>query len=127
MNVSRPSVLLMVVLVAGIPVAYWMSESARTTIRWLALSWHYKNEVAALPAPQGPYLKHIEWDTWGGFGAGETTMYLVADPRNTLSAILAVPGKVEGIPCKVPEVRRLENGWYTVLFYTDTGWEDCGS
>lgn len=52
-------------------------------------------------------------------------MYLVVDPTNTLAAIDGKSGKVSGIPCEAAEVRRLEPGWYTVLFFTDTEWAHC--
>jgi hypothetical protein len=71
-------------------------------------------------------LKHVEWDGWG-FAGSDTVVYLVFDPDNSLAsaARIGAPGKLHGIPCEVPHVRRLEHQWYTVLFYTDTDWDHC--
>jgi len=68
-------------------------------------------------------LKHIEWDGWG-WGGQDTTVYLVFDPTNSLSAAAKVgqPGKFSGIPCEVFLVHRLESQWYTVQFYTNEFW-----
>jgi hypothetical protein len=51
----------------------------------------------------------------------------VNDPSDRLdeAAKKGVPGKFIGIPCEAVRVHRLESHWYTVLFYTDTGWTDC--
>ena len=64
---------------------------------------------------------------WGFPGAGDTTVYLVFDPNNSLAAAAHshAPGKYNGLPCEVFKVRRLEIHWYTVQFYTDTAWDDC--
>ena len=103
------------------------SDGMRYAGRWLIHSSTYKSEVAARPAPPTGMLKHIEWDGWGFAGAGDTVVYLVYDPSNSLR--LAVKshsaGRFSGIPCEVPEVRKLESHWYTVLFYTDTNWDHC--
>jgi hypothetical protein len=60
--------------------------------------------------------------------AQNTEVYLVYDPTDSLSvaALINESGKFEGIPCEVRVVRRLENHWYTVLFYTSTTWDYCG-
>jgi hypothetical protein len=104
-------------------VGYW-NEQARTTIRWVLWSGDYKTQMAKEP-PAGTYLRHFEWDGWGFAGAGDTTMYLVFDPQDTLSTRALGPASLSGLPCKVYRVRRLETGWYTVLFYTDTDWDSC--
>ena len=116
----------------SILVSYWaisailvMNYSAiRASARWLIWSHEYKSEVLAQPACSNGELKHIEWDGWGFSGAGDTTVYLVFDPTDALSAAARShrPGKFGGLPCEVPLVRRLESHWYAVLFYTDEWW-----
>ena len=88
----------------------------------------YKAEVLAQPSSTGASLKHVEWDGWGFVGSGDTVVYLVFDPNDSLAgaARTGSPGKFSGLPCEVLRVRRLENHWYTALFYTDTNWEHCG-
>ncbi len=97
----------------------------RSEVRWLWSSKTYKAEVLAQPTPVNGDLRHIEWDGWGFAGAGDTTVYLVFDPNDSLAAGSGRSGKFNGIPCEVPRIHRLEKGWYTVLFYTDAGWEHC--
>ena len=110
-------------------VAYDVKESfpLRTDVRWLVWSNDYKADVLTQPASGNGEFKHIEWDGWGFPGAGETVVYLVFDPRDSLSAASSghQSGKFKGIPCAVPLVRRLEDDWYTVLYYTDEGWGQC--
>jgi hypothetical protein len=103
------------------------SDDVRSTGRWLINSGKYKAEILAQSNPANGELKHVEWDGWGFVGSGDTTVYLVFDPNNSLAAAAESrsPGKYSGIPCEVPEVRRLENSWYTVKFYTDTAWGFC--
>jgi len=99
----------------------------RDAARWLVSSPDYKAQVLAQPQPPNGELKHIGWDVWGFPGAGDTTVYLVFDPTDSLSAGARSDqsGKFKGIPCEVPSIRRLESGWYTVLFYTDQTWGNC--
>jgi len=104
----------------------------RPTLRWLLWSRDYKSEVLVQPAPANGEFRHIEWDGWGWDGAGDTYVYLVFDPADSLAVAAKShqPGKFTGIPCTVPLVRRLEKQWYSVLFYTDERWGtphwDCG-
>jgi hypothetical protein len=102
--------------------------SIRNVARWSLWSHRYKAEVLAQPDSANKEFKHIEWDGWGFPGAGDTTVYLVFDPKNSLSQ--AAKTGIEGIPCKVAGVTRLESRWYAVLFYTDERWGrphwDCG-
>jgi hypothetical protein len=104
----------------------------RPSIRWLLWSHRFKAEVMAQQNPSNAELKHIEWDGWGFPGAGDTTVYLVFDPTDSLAVAAKShqPGKFHGIPCTVPRVSRLEGRWYAVLFYTDERWGkqhwDCG-
>jgi hypothetical protein len=99
----------------------------RTEARWLFKAKDYKAQVLAQLVPANGELKHIEWDGWGFPGAGDTVVYLVFDPNDSLAATVRsrISGKFSGIPCEVPEVRRLESNWYIVLFYTDTTWGHC--
>jgi hypothetical protein len=103
------------------------SGNVRTAGRWFLWSKAYKAEVLAQPDSVNGELRHIEWDGWGFPGAGDTVVYLVFDPRESLSAAAKSHshGKFIGIPCDVPLVRRLENQWYVVVFYTDTSWGLC--
>lgn len=92
-------------------------------VRWLIGSRSYKAEVLAQPASASGELKHIVWDGWG-WGGEDTTVYLVFDPTDSLSAASRghSPGKFDGIPCKAPLVERMERNWYAVRFYTDELW-----
>jgi hypothetical protein len=94
--------------------------------RWLLKSRKYKSEVLLEPTGLNGELKHIEWDGWG-WGRNDTTVYLVFDPNNALAhgATSGLAGKYPGIPCEVYRVRRLENRWYTVQFYTESDWNHC--
>jgi len=104
------------------------SDYLRTSGRWLVHSQSYKTQVSAQSVPSDGSLKHIEWDGWGFAGAGDTTVYLVFDPNDSLAVAAKShsPGKFSSLPCEVYRVRRLENEWYTVQFYTDTAWNYCG-
>ena len=97
------------------------------TVRWLVWSREYKREVQAQRASANGDLKYIEWDATGYAGIANNTVYLVFDPTDALSTAAEShqPGKFNGIPCKVYSVRRLENNWYAVLFYTDQTWNEC--
>jgi len=103
------------------------SLELRTTARWLLWSRKYKAEVLAQPVPANGTLRHTEWDGWGFPGAGDTTVYLVFDPNDSLAAAARshAPGKFSGMPCEVAGVRRLESHYYSVLFYTPTDWDHC--
>ena len=114
---------------------YWLvswtlvknSVDMRAASRWLIRSKDYKAQVLALPDSGNGELRHIEWDSWGFPGAGDTHVYLVFDPNDSLSAPAKSHslGKFSGIPCEISRVRRLENQWYSVVFYTDTDWGHC--
>jgi hypothetical protein len=90
--------------------------------RWLLWSRSYKAKVLAQPDSANGEFKHIEWDGWGWAGI-DTTVYLVFDPTDSLSRANGQrPGKYSGLPCEVPLVKRLEDKWYTVRFYTNHDW-----
>jgi hypothetical protein len=80
--------------------------------------------------PPPGQLKHIEWDSWG-FGGMGNYVFLAFDPADALSPADGVerPGKLNGLPCEVALVSRLESHWYAVQFYTNAYWwgpeNDC--
>jgi hypothetical protein len=102
-------------------------RSLREIGRWFLWSKSYKSEVLAQSTnPLAKELKHIEWDGWGWAGS-DTTEYVLFDPSDKLAvpAEQHLSGRFEGIPCGVYRIRRMENHWYMVLFYTDTTWDQC--
>jgi hypothetical protein len=127
---SRRSLLVLPVL-AVYWSASWLllknSVDLHEGIQWLLHSKTYKAEVFAQPSPPSGELRHLEWDGWGFPGAGDTVVYLVFDPNDALinAAHNHSTGKFDGIPCEVWRVRRLNNHWYSVTFYTDTDWNHC--
>lgn len=101
----------------------------RTYTRWLLWSGQYKNKVLAQPALVNGELKHIEWDGWG-WGGQDFSVFLVFDPADSLSgpAKSGQWGKLNGIPCGVSSVRRMDSHWYIVSFdgYIDqSSWNSC--
>jgi hypothetical protein len=94
--------------------------------RWLFKSREYKRRVMAQTPGSKAQLRHVEWDGWGWAGM-DTTVYLVFDPDTALdhAATSGLPGKYPGVPCEVYRVRKLEDHWYTVQFYTESSWEHC--
>jgi hypothetical protein len=112
---------------------YWIGSAAlvdnysavRDATRWLLFSKAYKAKVLEQSATDGRGLNHVYWDGWGWAGAN-TDVYLVFDPNGWLVPTEdPSPSKLRGLPCIVPRVRRLENHWYAVMFYTDTDWDHC--
>jgi hypothetical protein len=103
------------------------SPELHTITRWLIWSKDYKAQVLAQPGPGTGIMKHIEWDAWGFPGAGYTTVYLVFDPNDSLSAAAKNDsyGKFSGIPCGVSRVRKLESHYYSVILFTDADWSHC--
>jgi hypothetical protein len=95
--------------------------------RWLVASSSFKGKVLSQAVSASGELKHMEWDGWGFAGAGDTTVYLVYDPTDSLALATRRehPGKLKGVPCQVFRVNRLENNWYSVRFYTGTDWNHC--
>jgi hypothetical protein len=120
----RQSLLALVILWAVSAVLVQNYSAIRDQGRWLVSSHGYKVKVLAQPNSATAEMKHIEWDVWGFAGAGDTTVFLVFDPTDSLSEAARNhhPGKFDGIPCEVSFVRRLERGWYAVRFYTDEYW-----
>lgn len=99
----------------------------RETARWLIWSHEYKQQVLAQRTFVNGDLKHIEWDASGFAGVANNTAYLVFDPTDTFSAAARnnQVARFNGVPCKVRAIRRLEEHWYAVLFYTDQAWGEC--
>jgi hypothetical protein len=130
----RQSLLALVVFWVVSAVLVKNYSAIRDECRWLMWSHEYMAKVLAQRDSATGELKHIEWDGWGFPGAGDTTVYLVFDPTDALSAAPRSnrPGTFDGLPCELPLVRRLESHWYAVRFYTDEWWGrrnalDCGS
>ena len=101
----------------------------RTFTRWFLWSGRYKNKVLAQPASVNGELKHIEWDGWG-WGGQDFSVFLVFDPADSLSppAQSGQSRKLNGIPCEVSSVRRMDSHWYIVYFdqYVDqSSWDRC--
>lgn len=124
---SLAALSMLVVFCAVSSLLFNISDDVRTSGRWLIHSNAYKAEVLSQPNSINGALKHVEWDGWGFAGSGNTMVYLVFDPKDSLAAAAKnhSSGKFRGIPCEVLNVQRLEHYWYTVLFYTDTDWDHC--
>jgi hypothetical protein len=121
---ATAGVLALIIIVAAF---VWVYEPTRTGIRWLVESRDYKARVMAEAAPENGELRHAEWDMSGMVGM-ETAQYLVYDPKDSLAGAAASgeAGKFNGIPCKVPKLKRMESGWYVVTAYTAQYWGVCG-
>jgi hypothetical protein len=107
-------------------ISFFSGPRIRPYARWLFFSRSYKQEVLAEPPSATGDLRHMEGDGWG-FAGADTSVYLVFDPGNTLSAAAArnASGTLAGIPCGISQVRRLEPQWYQVTLYTDEHWGQC--
>ena len=97
--------------------------------RWLfSRTVEKQNVFSSEDLPPGDY-KHIVWDSWGFAPGGDTTVYLVFDPNDTLAYQLTAHNpltfSIRGVPCEIWKYQRLENHWYTVTFYTDLSWDHC--
>lgn len=133
MFVSYRTILLVVCLVALVVALAVYGVKNSSAIRWRIGSRSYKAKVLAQPGSPNGEFRHVEWDGWGWAGQ-DTTVYLVFDPTDSLSAAAKShqPGKFDGIPCEVTLVRLLESHWYSVQFYTNEFWGrrnalNCGS
>jgi hypothetical protein len=118
-------------ILVGIPMLLYFYEyrhplGIHEAAKWLASSGKYKAEVQAEETSANGELKHILWDSLGPSFAN-TTVYLVFDSSDSLAAAAKIhqPGKFAGLPCKVFEVRRLENRWYAIVFYQGQDWDQC--
>jgi hypothetical protein len=122
--------ILVLVVFLGVSVGIVRNYSAvRDECRWLAWSHVYKREILAQSESAAAEMKHVEWDGWGFPGAGNTIVYLVFDPTDSLrlAAKTHQSGMFRGIPCGVVVAHRLQTHWYSVRFYTQEVWrQDCG-
>jgi hypothetical protein len=95
----------------------------RFETRWMMHRARFQHEVLVNADP-GPGLQHVMWDDWGM--AGQATLsYLVYDPTDQLkNAAKTEHGRSSAeLPHEVWEVWRLEPHWYSVVFYTNEGWD----
>jgi hypothetical protein len=125
---GRISALSMLAVYWAVSVTLVVNYSAvRDHARWFLWSKGYKARVLSLPASGSGRLRHTEWDGWG-FAGEDTVVYIVFDSNDSLAMLghNKTPGKLSGLPCEVPRIRRLESHWYAVMFYTDTSWDHCG-
>jgi len=120
------SILLMMVIYWAVSAALYVnSESLRAELKWMWGAKEFKSQVLANPSKAPGELRHAEWDGWGMFGM-DTKVYLVFDPADSLSVAAArhSTGKIQGIPCIVASIRRLDSQWYSVKLYTGSVWKD---
>ncbi len=117
-------------VLSGFALLSWVmvscSVAVRSETRWLAHSRQWKNAVLAEPINDAG-MKAVVWDGWGGH-AQNTFVYLVYSPDDALRQYS--PEKLQGLPCPVSDVQRLEKQWYSVTFATNGLWGlkgDCGS
>jgi hypothetical protein len=96
------------------------------TVKWSLEGQRYKAQAREAPTRNVGDLQHVEWDGWGWLGQ-DTMVYLVFDPNDMLlkASQEHSSGTFPGIPCKVYNVTQLEPHYYSVLFYTETSWDDC--
>lgn len=101
------------------------SASWRSEIRWSLARGIWKQRVLDQPELSGQ-LKHLNWDGWGFIGQ-DTEVYLVYDSTDRLRNATTVDNGRHGIglPCDVYQIRRLQPNWYSVTFFTNTGWDGC--
>lgn len=124
---QKLATVLMLLFYAGLLWPRWtFSYNLRAHLRWLAFSEAYKNRVLSQPVTDPQGLKHAEWDG-AGFAGSETIVYVVLDPADSLKPFAATQSqrKAPALPCEVWQIIRLEPKWYSVTFYTDTGWNGC--
>jgi hypothetical protein len=98
----------------------------RLWTRWLLHFGALKASVLREPMPTQGELRHVEFDGWGWAGM-DTVEYLIYDPTDSLEATVAArsKGRLPGIPCEVPLVRRMEHHWYVAMYYTNAEWNNC--
>jgi hypothetical protein len=95
--------------------------------RWITQDSQSSAAVLAQPAPAAGDLKHVEWDGWG-WGGNDTTVYLVFDPSDSLASAAKNhwSGRISPALCGIARLQRLKKHWYSVVFYTNEAWGDCG-
>ncbi len=102
-------------------------QTLRPAVRWAFLSQQFKTQVLNQSNDPSGDFKHIEWDGWGGGPVGDWTAYVVFDPTNSLQTEAGHehPGKIQGIPCDVLSIQRLEPRWYSVTLEMNEWWDQC--
>jgi hypothetical protein len=112
--------LFLILMFVGLP------RRIQSHICWRIWSAKYKEAVlSSSDASTG--LRHAEWDGdgWGGATSGDWTGYVVYDPRDSLAITDKndKPRRIQGIPCDVVSVRRLEKKWYSVVTDMSQFWD----
>jgi hypothetical protein len=89
----------------------------------------FKSQVLSQSIQPAETFRHVEWDGWGGAPVGDWTAYVVFDPADSLQTVtsLSHPGVVQGIPCEVLRVQKLEPHWYSVTLEMNEWWDQCKS
>jgi hypothetical protein len=124
------AVSMFIVFVVFTAILFTRFTDIRNASRWLTYARVYKAEVLSGSEPGGGQLRHAELEGWGFPGAGDTVVYVVFDPMESLAAPskTRASGRFTGLPCDIFRIQRLENSWYAVQFYTGTDWDnwaDC--
>jgi hypothetical protein len=114
------ALVVLVGLVLGCGALARYNAEVRAEVRWTVGARALKADVMAQPLSTNG-LRYVVWDGWGMFGM-DTDVYLVFSPDDELGSYS--PNHLVGLPCPVSKVQRLERHWYSVIFYTDTGWVD---
>lgn len=118
--------LLGVLLVISLMTFSGIPPAVRPHVYWLLGSKGYKKAVLASPSTKSQLL-HTDWDGdgWGGMGVGDWMGYVVYDPSDSLPRAGAdhLPRKINGVPCEVVAVRRLERRWYSVVTNMNQFWD----
>ena len=114
------------VLLVALMTVFGIPAGLSPRVYWLLGAREYKRAV--LSSSSGLGLHHVEWrgDGWGGVG-GDWTGYVVYDPTDSLPLRRTdEPAvRVNGIPCDVISVRRLEKDWYSVVTDMNQFWDSA--
>jgi hypothetical protein len=79
--------------------------------------------LASIPDVEGRVAEAVRVDHAPKLdGTLDDPLWQSAKPTLSTAAKLRRSGKFDGIPCEVRLIRRMENHWYAVLFYTDEFW-----
>jgi hypothetical protein len=121
--------LLLATLVFGLTLVMGLHfrNMLRPKVRWAFFSQKFKRQVLGEPGYPSGDFKHVEWDGFGGAPVGDWTSYVVFDPVDSLNAETnhENPGKIQGIPCDVLRIQKLEPHWYSVTLQVNEWWERC--
>jgi hypothetical protein len=101
-------------------------NAVRDNGRWSILVPGFKADLAEHAMRTSGSLRHYELDSWGFPGAGDTYVYAVYDPSDSLVAT-DVKGAafIPQLRCDVVSIKRKERSWFAVMFYTMTTWDEC--